>query len=153
MNYDVSHLLSRRISGPTPLHQICFISATGPAPSLALQVDFPRLEIVLEGKLDDSGIAMVEHDVLYVPAGSWNFPQWSTPATTLSIMFGKQQLGFSVTRWDGEELYNLTKQHVARRGPRIGSFLLQTLHEIQMQPKEQQTARLIVASLLSHCQH
>ena len=152
MNYDVSHLLSRLISGPTPLHQICFISATGPAPSLALQVDFPRLEIVLEGKLDDSGIAMVEHDVLYVPAGSWNFPQWSTPATTLSILFGKQQLGFSVTRWDGEELYNLTKQHVARRGPRIGSFLLQTLHEIQMQPKEQQTARLIVASLLSHCQ-
>lgn len=157
MNYDVSHLLSRLISGPTPLHQICFIGATGPAPSLALQVDFPRLEIVLEGKLDDLGMAgetplMVEHDVLYVPAGSWNFPQWSTPATTLSILFGKQQLGFSVTRWDGEELYNLTKQHVARRGPRIGSFLLQTLHEIQMQPKEQQTARLIVASLLSHCQ-
>jgi AraC-like DNA-binding protein len=157
MNYDVSHLLSRLINGPTPLHQICFIGATGPAPSLALQVDFPRLEIVLEGKLDDLGMAgetplMVEHDVLYVPAGSWNFPQWSTPATTLSILFGKQQLGFSVTRWDGEELYNLTKQHVARRGPRIGSFLLQTLHEIQMQPKEQQTARLIVASLLSHCQ-
>jgi hypothetical protein len=47
--------------------------------------------------------------------------------------------------------YNLAKQHVARRGPRIGSFLLQTLHEMQMQPKEQQTARLIVASLLSHC--
>ncbi len=156
MNYDVSHLLSRLISGPTPLRQICFSGAAGPAPSLALQVDFPRLEIVLEGVLDDLGIAgetplMVEQDVLYVPAGSWNFPQWSTPATTLSIMFGKQQLGFSVTRWDGEELYNLTKQHVARRGPRIGSFLLQTLHEIQMQPKEQQTARLIVASLLSHC--
>lgn len=30
-------------------------------------------------------------------------------------------------------------------------FLLQTLNEMQMQSQEQQTARLIVASLLSHC--
>ena len=121
MHYDISHLLSRLITGPAPLRQIYFIGATGPAPSQAFQADFPRLEILLEGKLDDGGLAgetsfMVEHDVLYVPAGGWNFPQWSTPATTLSILFGKQQLGFSVTRWDGEELYNLTKQHVARRG-------------------------------------
>ncbi|MDF7729042.1 hypothetical protein PUR50_29460, partial [Enterobacter hormaechei subsp. steigerwaltii] len=50
-----------------------------------------------------------------------------------------------------KQYQNLAKQHVARRGPRIGSFLLQTLNEMQMQPQEQQTARLIVASLLSHC--
>ncbi|MGK9173701.1 AraC family transcriptional regulator [Yokenella regensburgei] len=156
MNDDVSHLLSRLISGPYPLRHICFAGAGSAIPDQAFQVDFPRLEIVLEGKLNDRGIAgdtsvMVEQDVLYVPAGGWNFPQWSTPVTTLSILFGKQQLGFSVTRWDGSALHTLTKQHVARRGPRIGSFLLQTLHEMQMQPKEQQTARLIVASLLSHC--
>lgn len=30
-------------------------------------------------------------------------------------------------------------------------FLLQTLNEMQMQSQEQQTARLIVTSLLSHC--
>jgi hypothetical protein len=29
--------------------------------------------------------------------------------------------------------------------------LLQTLNEMQMQPQEQHTARLIVTSLLSHC--
>lgn len=90
-------------------------------------------------------------DVLFVPAGGWNIPQWVTPVTTLSILFGKQQLDFSVVQWDGKQYQNLTRQHVARRGPRIGSFLLQTLHEMQMQPQEQQTARLIVASLLSHC--
>ena len=157
MNHDISHLLSRLLSGPASLRQICFATGTGPAPALAQQVDFPRLEIVLDGALKDTGIAgenalMTEQDVLYVPAGGWNFPQWQAPATTLSILFGKQQLGFSVMRWDGTALHNLAKQHVARRGPRIGSFLLQTLHEMQMQPKEQQTARLIVASLLSHCQ-
>ncbi|WP_312691552.1 AraC family transcriptional regulator [Kosakonia sp.] len=156
MSLDVSHLLSRLINGPLPLRKIHFAGASGAAPAQALQVDFPRLEIVLEGTLTDDGIAgenrrMAQHDVLYIPAGGWTQPQWQAPATTLSILFGKQQLGFSVTQWDGATVNNVAKQHVARRGPRIGSFLLQTLHEIQMQPQEQQTARLIVASLLSHC--
>lgn len=153
MYHDVSHLLSRLINGPEPLRQVYFASTTGPVPELAYQVDFPRLEIVLEGEFTDRSVASTlgSGDVLYVPAGGWNFPQWQTPVTTLSILFGKQQLGFSVVRWDGKQSQNLTKQHVARRGPRIGSFLLQTLNEMQMQPQEQQTAKLIAASLLSHC--
>ena len=153
MYHDVSHLLSRLINGPTPLRQIYFASTTSTTPERAYQVDFPRLEIVLEGEFADSGIdkVLTPGDVLFVPAGGWNFPQWVTSVTTLSILFGKQQLDFSVVQWDGKQYQNLTRQHVARRGPRIGSFLLQTLHEMQMQPQEQQTARLIVASLLSHC--
>ncbi|EFP8321737.1 TPA: helix-turn-helix transcriptional regulator [Shigella sonnei] len=107
MYHDVSYLLSRLINGPLSLRQIYFASSNGPVPDLAYQVDFPRLEIVLEGEFVDTGAGatLVPGDVLYV----------------------------------------------ARRGPRIGSFLLQTLNEMQMQPQEQQTARLIVASLLSHC--
>lgn len=156
MYHDVSHLLSRLINGPTPLRQVYFASTSSSTPELAYQVDFPRLEIVLEGEFTDNGVTgasatLLPCDVLFVPAGSWNFPQWLTPVTTLSILFGKQQLGFSIVQWDGKQYHNLTRQHVARRGPRIGSFLLQTLNEMQMQPQEQQTARLIVASLLSHC--
>lgn len=156
MYHDVSHLLSRLINGPTPLRQVYFASTSSSTPELAYQVDFPRLEIVLEGEFTDNGVAgapatLLPCDVLFVPAGGWNFPQWRTPVTTLSILFGKQQLGFSIVQWDGKQYQNVTRQHVARRGPRIGSFLLQTLNEMQMQPQEQQTGRLIVASLLSHC--
>ena len=156
MYQDVSHLLSRLINGPASLRQVYFASSSGATPELAYQGDFPRLEIVLEGEFTDNGVAgtsatLLPCDVLFIPAGGWNFPQWLTPVTTLSILFGKQQLGFSVVHWDGKQYQNLAKQHVARRGPRIGSFLLQTLNEMQMQPHEQQTARLIVASLLSHC--
>ncbi|HDR2892989.1 TPA: helix-turn-helix transcriptional regulator [Enterobacter asburiae] len=152
MQQDISQILTELINGALPLQQVYFANTSTPAPELALQVDFPRLEIVLEGVVEDSASsALQKNDVLYVPAGGWNHPQWKTPATTLSILFGKQQLGFSLLHWDGVEIRNLAKQHVARRGPRIGSFLLQTLHEMQMQPNEQQTARLIVASLLSHC--
>ncbi|MHD0420044.1 hypothetical protein ACY2EQ_12235, partial [Escherichia coli] len=42
-----------------------------PVPDLAYQVDFPRLEIVLEGEFVDTGAGatLVPGDVLYVPAG------------------------------------------------------------------------------------
>ena len=145
MHHDITQILTNLINGTTPLRQVHFANSATSAPELALQVDFPRLEIAIEGSMKDQG------DVLYVPAGGWNNPQWQAPATTLSILFGKQQLGFSLLHWNGIDVRNLTKQHVARRGPRIGSLLLQTLHEMQMQPHEQQPARLIIASLLSHC--
>ncbi|MFU0923584.1 helix-turn-helix transcriptional regulator [Kluyvera sichuanensis] len=153
MLFDINPLLSHIASGATPLQKIWFAGNHAPVPEMAFQVDFPRLEILLEGQLTDAvlGEPMLALDALYVPAGGWNFPQWQSPVTTLSILFGKQQLGFSVQQWDGQQLKNMAKQHVARRGPRVGSFLLQTMSEIQMQPQEQQTARLIATSLISHC--
>ena len=153
MLFDINPLLSHIASGATPLQKIWFAGNHAPVPEMAFQVDFPRLEILLEGQLTDAvlGEPMLALDALYVPAGGWNFPQWQSPVTTLSILFGKQQLGFSVQQWDGQQLKNMAKQHVARRGPRVGSFLLQTMGEIQMQPQEQQTARLIATSLISHC--
>ncbi len=36
----------------------------------------------------------------------------ASPATTFSVLFGKQQLGFSVVQWDGKQYQNLAKQHV-----------------------------------------
>ncbi len=100
MYQDISHLLSRLIHGPTPLRQIFFASTLTPIPELAYQVDFPRLEIVLEGELTDASLTdtLAPCDVLYVPAGGWNLPQWQVPVITLSILFGKQQLGFSVVQ-------------------------------------------------------
>ena len=153
MLFDINPLLSHIASGATPLQKIWFAGNHAPVPEMAFQVDFPRLEILLEGQLTDAALGepMQALDALYVPAGGWNFPQWQSPVTTLSILFGKQQLGFSVQQWDGHQLKNMAKQHVARRGPRVGSFLLQTMSEIQMQPQEQQTARLIATSLISHC--
>lgn len=156
MHHDITRLLTRLLNGPLPLQHIRFTGTSGAVPELAYRVDFPRLEIVLEGQVEDGGVTgastrLAEHDVLFIPAGGWNQPRWQSPVTTLSILFGKQQLGFSVQHWDGATLQNLAKEHVARRGPRIGSFLLQSLVEMQMQPHEQQTARMIVLSLLSHC--
>lgn len=144
-------LVSSLMASTDILKTCYFAGQSGTPPPLAFRVDFPRLEIVLEGEIVDDPFTLKEHDLLYVPGGSWNCPQWTKPATTLSVLFGKQQLGFSVQHWDGQRLVNVMKQHVARRGPRVGSFLLQALNEISMQPREQHTAKMIVLSLLSHC--
>ncbi len=152
MPHDIINAIARLLSNTSPLGSIWFAESNGASPDMAWQVDFPRLEILLSGTLTDGELKLSPFDVLYVPAKGWNSPQWSSPATTLSILFGKQQLGFSILRWDGGKLENLSKHNVARRGPRIGSFLLQALNETAMQPQEQHTARLIVSSLLSHCQ-
>lgn len=151
MYNNVLQIISDLITSETPLKNCYFASSSDDVPVLAFQVDFPRLEIVLEGTLDDGLLTLSAHDVLFIPAGSWNCPLWHAPATSLSILLGKQQLGFSVQRWDGKQLHNVVKFHVARRGPRVGSFLLQALNEAQMQPQENHTARSIVTALLCHC--
>ncbi|SVM42852.1 transcriptional regulator [Klebsiella pneumoniae] len=156
MNSDINQAIDSFIKGPAVIGKIRFSTETRPASENALCVDFPRLEIMLAGQLHDPAInaertQLMPHDVLYIPAGGWNDPQWMTPSTLLTILFGKQQLEFVLRHWDGSALNVLDKQQVPRRGPRVGSFLLQALNEMQMQPREQYTARFIVTSLLSHC--
>lgn len=153
MSYDLSHHLTRFAEDAALLQRVWFARGAGPVPAGALQTDFPRLEIVLDGEITDGSepAVMAENDVLFIPAGHWNAPQCRQPATLLNIHFEKQYLVFSVQRRDGVHLHNLSHAQVARRGPRTGSLLLQTLSELQMQPHEQRTARLTVRSLLSHC--
>lgn len=87
-------------------------------PALAFNVPFPRLEIVLEGQLNEQGLPLAAStlttlQVLYVQAGKWTLPQWTGPATTLSILFGRQKLGFSIQRWDGKACTRKTERFPA----------------------------------------
>lgn len=157
---ELTHALTLWLKQPERQGQVYFTGNQQPAPELAYQVNFPRLELVLEGqqkmRWEDVQGGSAEHilqagDALFVPAGGWNSPEWSTPVTTLSILFGKQQLGFSLLSWNGEQYQDLGKQNVARRGPRVGSFLLQALDELTWNQRDQNTARFIVKGLISHC--
>ena len=150
---DLPDILNRLINQKDRL-RVRFPEPDISLPELAYQVAFPRLEIVLEGELRENGLPLsdmrlVTSQVLYVPAGKWTCPQWTGPASTLSILFGRQKLGFCIQRWDGKQL-RTEKQSVARLGPRVGSYLLLALNEICLQP-DPVTARLVVSALLSHC--
>ena len=149
----LANILNRLVNQKDNLH-VRFHDPDISEPALAFKVPFPRLEIVLEGELKENGLPLSEtmlsaSQVLYVQAGKWTLPEWTAPASTLSILFGRQKLRFCVQHWDGRQL-RTEKQNVARLGPRVGSYLLLSLNEICLQP-DPVTARLVVAALLSHC--
>ena len=156
MDYSINQLIDSFVKKQTCIAEVHFTGESRPPADAAIKVDFPRLNIVIEGQLRDLALGetaapLQSRDVLYIAGDSWNWPQWQTPCLLLSIFFGKQLLEFSLQRWSGEALTLVQKIQIPRRGPRVGSFLLQALNEIRMQPQEQQTARSIVISLLSHC--
>lgn len=159
MTHPLSSILSPILEHSIGIHQVYFAGAQHPVPALAYQVDFPRIELILDGEQvmeweDEQGnsqaIRMLAGDVLFVPAKGWNSPRWQTPVRTLSLLFGKQQLGFSLLSWNGEQFNLSEKGNVGRRGPRIGAFMLQALNELAWHQSDQVTAQFLVKGLLSH---
>ncbi len=128
-------------------------------PPLAWQVHFPRIEMILLGELEmvvgnnlgiDTQYTLQQGEVLYLPAESWNKPHWNKPVVTLTVMAGKQSFGMSLLSWDGKQFDSAIKESVLRRGPRIGTFILNAIEEQMKQPESSQTKRLLVRSLFSH---
>ena len=127
MFHDITHILTALIKGAFPLDQVHFVA---PAENNRTS---PCLSVILETRCE--AFFSASGNVLLHSSNS------------LRISFGKQQLTLQLYR--GNAL--IQQQQIARRGPRTGAFLLQTLNELQMQPTEQDTARLVILSLLSHC--
>ncbi|MCU8515820.1 AraC family transcriptional regulator [Vibrio vulnificus] len=129
-------------------------------PQLAFQVHFPRIEMVLFGELEmelgsHTGVeqkkTFKQGDVIYLPAESWNQPSWGNkPVVTMTVMAGKQSFGLSLLSWDGETFNSAIKEAVLRRGPRVGTFILNALEELTRQVESQATMKLLVSSLFSH---
>ncbi|WP_148244631.1 helix-turn-helix transcriptional regulator [Enterobacter asburiae] len=127
MHHDITRILTDLVNRALPLHQVNFAALAEQPPRTS-----PSLVIILDNPCE----------ALFSSSGHTH-----QPANALSIHFGKQLLTIEL-QYENALLQQL---QVARRGPRTGAFLLQTLNEIQMQPNEQDTARLVVLSLLSHC--
>lgn len=141
------------------IHSLQFAGNLPSPPPLAYQVHFPRIEMVLIGELEmdvgnnigtDTGVVLKQGDVLYLPAESWNKPNWNKPVVTMTILVGKQSFGMSLLSWDGEKFDSAIKENVARRGPRTGSFILQAIEELAWHSQDQNTLRLLASSLFSH---
>ena len=128
MHFDITQILADLVNRTLPLGQIHFSALseqyTRTSPCLVITLDTPC-------------------EAIYSSFGHLTQPS----PDALSIHFGKQLLTIELQH-DNTLVQQL---QVARRGPRTGAFLLQSLTELQMQPDEQETAILVVLSLLSHC--
>lgn len=161
MDLSIEQILRQFTSNINNINKIYFANNALLAPVLAYQVNFPRIEIIINGQQEilwanDRGEqisnTLYPNDILYVTSNSWNKPLWHKPVTILSILFGKQQIGLSLLHWDGTQIIPKGQLNIARRGPRIGAFIIQAIAELTWhnQPSEQnQTAYFLIHSLLS----
>ncbi|ACQ93500.1 transcriptional regulator, AraC family [Tolumonas auensis DSM 9187] len=158
MKNKIDDFLINLINQEHIIDTVYYANDVGIPSEVAYQVHFPRLEFVIDGELpmkfalsndENTIILQTKNTVLFIPNDGWNEPQWEKPVTTLSLLFGKQQLGFSLMQWDGSEFHLLEKCHIPRRGPRTAAFILQALMELTWRPEDQQTAILLIRSLIS----
>ncbi|WP_334327996.1 AraC family transcriptional regulator [Gilliamella apicola] len=162
MDLSIEQILKQFANKIININKIYFANNSSLAPVLAYQVNFPRIEIIVKGQqkilwANDRGEqisnTLYPNDILYVTSNSWNKPLWQKPVTILSILFGKQQIGLSLLHWDGAQIIPKGQLNIARRGPRVGTFIIQALAELTWhnQPSEQnQTAYFLIQSLLSN---
>ncbi|MFB2903391.1 helix-turn-helix transcriptional regulator [Aeromonas jandaei] len=156
---DIAQILDLFSASRKNLHAVVFAGKYPSPPLLAHQVHFQRIEIVVSGELpmlvgsdNQSGqeMVMTQGDVLVLPGDSWNKSDWKGPAASLSILVGKQNFGLSYLAWNGSSFDRPLKENILRRGPRTGTFILQALEELKGHPQDQETARQLVCSLLTH---
>lgn len=107
MDNDINQLIDALLKKQTSLGRVYFAGETRSPAEPVVQVDFPRLNILLDGQLPDQALGdnaplLEAHDVLYIPGDSWNCPQWQAPCLLLSILFAKQQLECSLQHWKGK---------------------------------------------------
>ncbi|PWI32077.1 AraC family transcriptional regulator [Vibrio albus] len=151
--------LSEYASAPHLIGQVYFSDNLPSPPETAVQVHFQRLDIVVDGKLlietgSDTGqhtrFHLNQGDILYTPANCWSIALPKKPVTILSVQVGKQSFGLTMKLWDGEQFSDLQDIHILRRGPRTGTFILQSIEELHWHQKDQSTLRLLFSSLFSH---
>ncbi|MBB6054438.1 AraC family transcriptional regulator [Tolumonas osonensis] len=158
MNHDLINTLDGFMSATDSLSKIIFSGETTTPLPMAYQVNFPRLELVVDGSIemtiggyadDINKIQQTRSTALFVPPDGWNKPEWMSPVTTLSLLFSKQQIGFSLMHWSGSNFEILAKDHITISKSRICELLIQALNEISLQTEHQDTAIQLVKALIS----
>ncbi|VFT73169.1 AraC family transcriptional regulator [Klebsiella aerogenes] len=152
MDNDINQLIDSFLKKQNGIGRVYFAGEMRSPAEPVVQVDFPRLNIIIDGQLPDRALGenaspLEANDVLYIPGDSWNCPQWQAPCLLLSILFDKQRLECSLQHWNGKAITVVEKRQALRRGPRVGSFMLQALNELRMQPQDSEPP----AALSSAC--
>jgi len=158
MSHNIINTLDSLMSATDRLSKVVFSGETTTPLPMAYQVNFPRLELVIDGLIEMSigghadsinKIQQTRSTALFVPSDGWNKPEWMSPVTTLSLLFSKQQIGFSLMHWDGAKFEVLDKSNITITKSRICELLIQTLNEISLQAELQNTAIQLVKALIS----
>nr|WP_315298799.1 AraC family transcriptional regulator [Raoultella terrigena] len=103
------------------------------APGMAYHLHVPRIELTVKGTLSmmlPKGVdRIVKYErpvgtITYIPANSWNSPLWESPVICMSIVFWKQDVGFSISNWDGTQFKEVEKYNLQNSSSTVRDRLL-----------------------------
>ena len=128
-------------------------------PVMAYNLHVPRIELTVKGALNmllpkgSDRIIKCERTVgtiTYIPANSWNSPQWENPVICMSIVFWKQDVGFSISNWDGTQFKEVEKFNLQNSSSTGRDRLLELAESLAWaQDKTSETFAHIVYALLN----
>ncbi|WP_159872438.1 MULTISPECIES: helix-turn-helix transcriptional regulator [unclassified Raoultella] len=104
------------------------------APAMAYHLHVPRIELTVKGTLSmllpkgTDRIVKCERPVgtiTYIPANGWNSPLWEGPVICMSIVFWKQDVGFSISNWDGTQFKEVEKYNLQNSSSTVRDRLLE----------------------------
>ncbi|WP_434584057.1 helix-turn-helix transcriptional regulator [Klebsiella sp. R390] len=104
-----------------------------PAPAMAYHLHVPRIELTVKGTLSmllPKGVdRIVKYErpvgtITYIPTNSWNSPLWESPVICMSIVFWKQDVGFSISNWDGTQFKEVEKYNLQNSSSTVRDRLL-----------------------------
>ncbi|WP_162048009.1 helix-turn-helix transcriptional regulator [Vibrio taketomensis] len=130
-------------------------------PEFSYQVNFPRLELVLDGEyvneMEDherkmSRIVAKAGDAIFVPPNCWNKPDWDTDCSVLSMLFGRRQLGLSfVSKRKGEAgFYDIQKHSIQTRSGFAIDNILEALSSLARESHKKPMDDLLLQALLQY---
>nr|WP_086937580.1 AraC family transcriptional regulator [Thaumasiovibrio occultus] len=155
-------LISSVLAEREPFHHIWFAGDFHTPPKFSYQVNFPRLELVLDGEyineIEDherkvTQITAKAGDAIFVPPNCWNKPQWDTDCSVLSILFGRRQLGLSfVSKRKGDTgFYDIQKHSIQTRSGFAIDNILEALSSLARESHKKPMDELLLQALLQYC--
>ncbi|MGF1708405.1 helix-turn-helix transcriptional regulator [Enterovibrio baiacu] len=155
MNKIITESL-QRFNGP--LVRVCCGENTPPEGSY--QVNFNRLEIIVEGQYDlvvDSpqgfeNLSLTENQMIYIPSNAWSKPTWEKSSQMISILFSKNQVGFSYVHYkEGEGFVDVIKQALPLPSSMAVEHVLAALNCIAEEKKCTVMGEHLAKSLILYC--
>ncbi|MCE0495570.1 helix-turn-helix transcriptional regulator [Vibrio salinus] len=154
-------LISAVLNKEEPFHNIWFAGDFHIPPEFSYQVNFPRLELVLDGEYIneiESHERKVTHiiakkgDAIFIPPNCWNKPDWDADCSVLSILFGRRQLGLSlVSKHKGEDnFYDIQKHSIQTRSGFAIDNILEALSSLARENTKKPIDKLLLQALLQY---
>lgn len=134
MSTFIQSILSEFSTQCSATESVLVANGNAQPPAMAYHLHVPRIELTVKGVLSmllpkgTDRVVKCERGVgtiTYIPANGWNAPQWESPVICMSIVFWKQDVGFSISNWDGTHFKEVDKFNLQNSSSTVRDRLLE----------------------------